>query len=159
MEIRYRYFVCYKQSKLGRRLRRTYKVYYDGTIENLKGRALRRRMQIYRKKDGTVTVKTQIKLGGRIYTYDRVVYAAWNPHFDIEDLSVYVVPKNGNPHDHRVSNLVERTERRVSPKVLSDKQVLEIKTKHKEAGISYRNLANEYGVSLRVIQRVIKGEY
>lgn len=155
----FRYFLCFLDSKLGRKLRRTYMVYADGTITNTKGRVIRRKMTITRLKSGEVRVKTQIKLGGRKYTYNRVVYKAWNPDFVLEDISIYVVPANGNPHDHRPNNLTTRSYRKVKEKILNVEQVKEIKEKYATGDIAMRPLADEYGVSLRLIQRVVHNEY
>jgi len=146
-----------------------YKVYKNGDIIGLNGKKFtknRPQIKIYWGKN---KVATEI-------SYARFVFYAFNfKTFNFHDKSIIIEHINGNKEDYSINNLIAikrgnkyHGENHIKAK-LTDKQVQEIKDiyKQKDNGIydknypfskiSYRKIAEEYGVSHTLIKSIVKG--
>lgn len=144
-----------------------YTIYDDGTILKKNGKKLNTNQQIKIKLDNNGNT--------RQVNYARFVYYAFNRDFDINDKNIMIKHINGNKQDCRIDNLLSQSvklikqgENSTSAK-LTDKEVEEIKrlyglkdnegTNSPKTNISYRKLAERYGVTHTAIRGIIKGYF
>jgi hypothetical protein len=120
---------------------------------------MRRLLRVKRLKNGQSRIKNQVRLGNKLWTYDRVVHAAWDSTFDINNLNIVVDRIDGNPYNHRVRNLYHRPKKEPMGKMFNTDKVKEIKELYELGGTSIRKLGRQYGVSIRVIQKIIHNTY
>lgn len=148
-----------------------YKVYEDGSIVGI----LNKKLTQYK---GSRYIKAKIEDKFINIPILRFVYYAFNQDtFDINDLSYIILPKDMNENNTALSNLVlERRsniiwgENNINSK-LTDEQVKDIIKKYKNGNkksdgvynpykkVSYRSLAEEYGVSHSLISGIITGRF
>ena len=146
-----------------------YTIYRNGDIYTPNGKLITKRKMIYVKIEGE-TKYTEI-------SYVRLIYYAFNKDiFDFNDKTIAIRKKDKNG-DYNLDNLemvskkdYVQGEKNAQSK-LTDKQVEEIKNlynskKQKEGHlnnpnckISYRKLAQMYGVTHTTISSIIKGEH
>lgn len=153
-----------------------YTIYKDGKIIGLQGKELTRGKQI--------KIKWGINGKTRVVSYARFVYYAFNHRtFNFNDKTMVIQYINGNENDYSIDNLtivdrkyVVQGQYNVSSK-LTDEQIEEIKElyrqkkkfnkmKKKKIGkndpttnMSYRKLAEKYGVSHSMIAGIVKGQF
>lgn len=146
-----------------------YKIYRNGDIIGKKSnKPMKKRKQI----------KICIDNGKKQnISYIRLVYFAFHQdNFDINNTNIVITRKNNNKDDYSVDNLMAienkdilHGEKNKTAK-LTDEQAEEIKyiyNKYKDVGennnpntkISYRKLAEIYGVSYTTIGGIVKGKY
>ena len=153
-----------------------YTIFENGKIVGLQGKEIKQGKQI------------KVKWGNawkpKMVSYAGFVYYAFNyKNFNFNDKTVVIKHKNGNEEDCSIDNLttinrkyVNQGENNVSSK-LTDEQVREIKElyskkKNVEMGtnkkskknnpmtnVSYRKLAELYGVSHSMIAGIVKGRF
>ena len=153
-----------------------YTIFENGKVVGLQGKEIKQGKQIKVKWGNTGKSK--------MVSYARFVYYAFNyKNFNFNDKTVVIKHKNGNEEDCSIDNLttinrkyVNQGENNVSSK-LTDEQVREIKElyskkKNVEMGtnkkskknnpmtnVSYRKLAELYGVSHSMIAGIVKGRF
>lgn len=147
-----------------------YKVYKNGRILGIHGKEINKNKQI--------KVKWGINGKKRFVSYARFVYYAFNfKNFNFNDMAIVIKHKNGDKNDYSIDNLIavkrkdyNQGENNVSAK-LTDEQVEEIKRLYSRdsevrtdlndpmAKISYRKLAEQYGVSHTTIRGIVKGQF
>lgn len=147
-----------------------YTIFEDGRICGLQGKELK-----YNKE---ICVSWGINGKKRFVSYARFVYYAFNfRNFNFNDMKMVVRHKNGNDKDCSIDNLIvvnrktySQGENNASSK-LTNEQVEEIKrlyTNTKDTDeeknnphtkISYRKLAEKYGVSHSMIAGIVKGQF
>lgn len=147
-----------------------YKVYEDGRIFGVHGKQINKNKQI--------KIKWGINGDKKNVSYARFVYYAFNyKNFDFDNKNIIIKHKNGDENDYNINNLiaVERKdynqgENSASAK-LTNEQAEEIKRLYgknmnvrsdlndPKAKISYRKLAEKYGVSHTTIRGIIKGYF
>lgn len=112
------------------------------------------------------------------FSYKRLIYYVFNQNnFDFYNKNIVITQKNGNKNDYSLKNLTAinkkdyiQGENNPSAK-LTDEQVEEIikiyngaKNKNRETNspnvkVSYRKLAEKYGVSHTMIMGIVKGQF
>ena len=147
-----------------------YTIFENGKIIGLSGKELSNNKQI--------SIKWGKQKKKRVVNYARFVYYAFNfKNFNFNDRTIIIQHINGEEKDCSINNLrpfkikmIKQGENSSSAK-LTDKEVEEIKEmylKSKEnrlqkndptTKISYRKLAEMYGVSHTTIEGIIKGEF
>ena len=147
-----------------------YTIFENGKIIGLSGKELNNNKQI--------SIKWGKQKKKRVVNYARFVYYAFNfKNFNFNDRTIIIQHINGEKKDCSIDNLrpfkikmIKQGENSSSAK-LTDKEVEEIKEiylKSKEnrlqkndptTKISYRKLAEMYGVSHTTIEGIIKGEF
>ena len=147
-----------------------YTIFENGKIIGLSGKELSNNKQI--------SIKWGKQKKNRVVNYARFVYYAFNfKNFNFNDRTIIIQHINGKEKDCNINNLkpfkikmIKQGENSSSAK-LTDKEVEEIKEmylKSKEnrlqkndptTKISYRKLAEMYGVSHTTIEGIIKGEF
>lgn len=146
-----------------------YKIFENGTILALNGKPM--------KFNKTITLSVNKKL--KKVSYARFVYYAFNKDFDFNNHSYCVKHKDNDFSNNNINNLYItnkkediRGENHKMAK-LTDKQVEEIKELYRKGQekdrdintnspnrrISYRKLADKYGVSHNLIRGIIKGNF
>lgn len=147
-----------------------YTIYEDGTIIGLNGKKIKNNRQI------KVIWGNQKK--SKFVYYARFVYYAFNyKNFNFNDNTIVVRHINGDEKDCHITNLVAIKRKFINQgqynglAKLSDKQAEEIKNiyiTYKENGlkendprkkVSYRKLAEKYGVSHTLIKDIIDGKH
>ena len=145
-----------------------YKVFENGTIIGKKGKKISKRPQI--------KVYFEENQKPTEMSYARFVYYAFNQdNFNYEDKSIVISFKDKNRKNFKLNNLIAVNKKNIyqgqnhTKSKLTDKEVEEIrrlynKNKNKRDGehdpfakISYRKLADEYGVSHTLIKGIVKG--
>lgn len=145
-----------------------YKVFENGTIIGKKGKKISKRPQI--------KVYFEENQKPTEMSYARFVYYAFNQDsFNYEDKSIVISFKDKNRKNFKLNNLIAVNKKNIyqgqnhTKSKLTDKEVEEIrrlynKNKNKRDGehdpfakISYRKLADKYGVSHTLIKGIVKG--
>jgi len=147
-----------------------YTIYENGKVLEPQGKEVKKGRQI--------RIKSNVDKKARLISYARFVYYAFNyKTFDFNDKTIVIKFINGDKNDFSISNLsiikrkyVIQGQYNISAKLI-DKQVNEIKelygrknnfddTKNNPiTNISYRKLAEKYGVSHTTIAGIIKGKF
>ena len=153
-----------------------YTIFENGKVVGLQGKEIKQGKQIKVKWGNTGKSK--------MVSYARFVYYAFNyKNFNFNDKTIVIKHKNGDEEDCSIDNLttinrkyINQGENNVSSK-LTDKQVKEIKelySKKKKVrmetnkklekndpitNVSYRKLAELYGVSHSMIAGIVKGQF
>lgn len=148
-----------------------YKVFENGKIIGLHGKEIKQGKQIKIKWGNTGKVK--------MVSYARFVYYAFNyKNFNFNDKTIIVKHKNGNEEDCSINNLIIINRKYVnqgensSSSKLTDAQVEEIKNLYSKksnkkgsnkndpiTNMSYRKIAELYGVSHSMIAGIVKGQF
>lgn len=144
-----------------------YEIYEDGTIISLSGKPM-----AYSK-----TIDLTINGKSRSVSYARIIYYAFHPDFDFNNHSYTVKHKDKNIKNNHIDNLYITNEKihlrgeNNKKSKLTDKEAEEIRRiyfkdkiensdKNKNnpfKKVSYRKLAEKYGVSHNLIKNIIKG--
>lgn len=124
---------------------------------------------------GSYEIKLTIDGSKKTYAFHRLYYFLFVKRFDLADKNICISIKDGNINNITADNLVLKNRKEIvqgqNTKVakLTDKQVEEIRSLYKgktcinqfdkDANyVSYKDLAEKYGVSKTSICRIIKGE-
>lgn len=145
-----------------------YLIQEDGTIYNKNGKKINHYKQI--------KINWGEEKKPRYVSYARFVYYAFNyNNFNFDDKTIIIRHKNKNKEDCNINNLIAMNRKFISQgeysslSKLTNKDVEDIKKIYelnKEKGIknndpttkiSYRKLANKYGVSHTLIENIING--
>ena len=164
-----------------------YTIFENGKVVGLQDKEIKQGKQIKVKWGNTgksISIKWGKQKKKRVVNYARFVYYAFNyKNFNFNDKTIVIKHKNGDEEDCSINNLttinrkyINQGENNVSSK-LTDKQVKEIKelySKKKKVrmetnkklekndpmtNVSYRKLAELYGVSHSMIAGIVKGQF
>ncbi len=135
-----------------------YRVCNNGEIFGLYGKKIKLTNVVRVKKDGKFVSFSPLRF---------IYYAFHQDTFDIHNYNYVVVPKNHNKKDRRLNNLEVVLKKDLVQGAnngyakLNDKQVEEIIDiyQHNKGTISYRQLADEYGVSHTLIYGLVTGKF
>lgn len=145
-----------------------YEVFEDGTIVNLfTGNEMSQTI-----KGKSREVRLQVDGVRKNFIVSRLVYWLFNPDFDISDRNLCIVADdliNFTLDDLKVVHRKDliQGEKHCNQAKLSDAQVEAIRkayngkpctNQHDKSGVSYADLANQYGVTKALIAQIVRGE-
>lgn len=140
----------------------------DGTIFNKNGAKINKRNNKDR-----YEVKLFIEGKPKIVLVHRIMYFLFNEKFDLCDKNMCVSAKDGNFLNLSLDNLILKPRKELiqgqhqKKSKLTNEQVEQIRSKYKKSCVnqhdktdcySYRNLADQYGVTYGLIAQIIRGE-